>query len=753
MTRFGRADSAFCTDHHGAIRGRAVGADTGAGGPPRVRLIYHFPVYACRNVNDTEPDSMVAAMSKAALEDSDQRTHRDYRALSWTLQSLSDDVELEPFLEGIVDALATTRHDRTSYDEPIRRLMQNGEAQLLQRVDQFIWCSQSRTLTPETLTRRQLIALKCLWAMATIPAKDSTLLLVDQRDPIELEPLRLDHLHFSLCAGDYRKTALSPVVHEHEVSAHAVLRLNALLRALHTVEKTVTFLKDALRSSWEENPPLLTYTSCHLVPLYILEPLRALVDSPSWNDPHLPKFGVYQAPPPWKLMTDISPLENCITKNLPEHSLPFAECLDELDSLHPKLIHMGHEHFLDFIVYAARLGSPPYQFHETKYLLSSWFAKYEVVPVPAEKTAKYSDAFKTVMDYQCRVHASYQPHVDIILATLLQCLSDFQKSSPDSNVTLPNNLSRYLSQPYFDRFESYVLQNCDKSWLCSCLTMELTTKPPYGRSESAQEILRAMWEVAATMGSPARTPRLPFSGHTPSRCMLEALHEIPDQPETISLVPLLQTTIVNDGFNPLPDIQDGSRLSNFQMHVVVLARFIHQASTFHSPPYRMQETMSIITGFKPPFDFEVLNSVCPSQQLNFAKGWKTALERDSPKEFHVTMVEAIATCPLLQMYWDRVYTEVVEVEVRNRSRSWLSGSRNALSGSSQMANRSVTSVTSIASTRPCREIGNNGDIQWLGICLPTFPPPLVAIGYHSAEKLTNYTRNLEFELATELEPQ
>ncbi|KAK7046253.1 hypothetical protein R3P38DRAFT_3420860 [Favolaschia claudopus] len=32
-TRFGRADSAFCTDHQGAIRGRAVGAGTGAGGP------------------------------------------------------------------------------------------------------------------------------------------------------------------------------------------------------------------------------------------------------------------------------------------------------------------------------------------------------------------------------------------------------------------------------------------------------------------------------------------------------------------------------------------------------------------------------------------------------------------------------------------------------------------------------------------------------------------------------------------------
>ncbi|KAK6969330.1 hypothetical protein R3P38DRAFT_765881, partial [Favolaschia claudopus] len=439
------------------------------------------------------PTSLVDAMNKAALENSVQRAHRDYRALSWTLGSLSDDVELEPFLEGIVHALASTEYSRSPYNEPIRWLLQNRILRL-ERVQEFLYHCESKILPLETQTRRQLIALKALWAMAIIPAKDPTNHWLGP-NPIQLIPLWLNRFHFVCVAAG--PTQLPQVVHGHQLSAHAMLRLNVFLTAMGTVDKTVGFLNDYQRRTREGNPLFTIVTSQsiqELIPQYILEPLHALLVSPLWTDRRLHEFGIPRTE--WDMNWDIIPLRNCIlwdSTGTSNRAQWLAECLASLNSLRQRLIRMGHEHFLDFMVCAARLESPPYEFHRTECMLSGNLV-YRETTFPTTTTTLYSEACAIIVNYHCRVHKSYQPYIDTILVTLLKSLAKFKKTSPNSGIHWPTSLARYISQPFFDRTESHVLRYCDKWWLCRCLTMDLASAGD--RAESTERIIGAIWDIA-----------------------------------------------------------------------------------------------------------------------------------------------------------------------------------------------------------------------------------------------------------------
>ncbi|KAJ7936816.1 hypothetical protein B0H13DRAFT_2649265 [Mycena leptocephala] len=76
-------------------------------------------------------ETMVEAMFHTAMQTSQQR---DYKALVWTMKSLADDVELEPFVEAIPDILWGPHGQRYAYQEHIRALIRNPDVQLLNRV-------------------------------------------------------------------------------------------------------------------------------------------------------------------------------------------------------------------------------------------------------------------------------------------------------------------------------------------------------------------------------------------------------------------------------------------------------------------------------------------------------------------------------------------------------------------------------------------------------------------------------------------
>jgi hypothetical protein len=107
-------------------------------------------------VNLSQNKTMVEAMIHRASEYSLARRERDYRALVWTLRSLADDVELEPFVETLPDVLWSHRGQRHTYSDHIRRLVNHPEVQLCSRIDSLYGSCFNGILSAEVSQRRKI---------------------------------------------------------------------------------------------------------------------------------------------------------------------------------------------------------------------------------------------------------------------------------------------------------------------------------------------------------------------------------------------------------------------------------------------------------------------------------------------------------------------------------------------------------------------------------------------------------------------
>ncbi|KAJ7914295.1 hypothetical protein B0H13DRAFT_1873121 [Mycena leptocephala] len=84
--------------------------------------------------DSSSTETMVEAMAHRAMELSPAHTARDSRALVWTVKSLADDTELEPFIEAIPDVLWGPSHRRYAYEGHIQKLMRNPDLLLQSRI-------------------------------------------------------------------------------------------------------------------------------------------------------------------------------------------------------------------------------------------------------------------------------------------------------------------------------------------------------------------------------------------------------------------------------------------------------------------------------------------------------------------------------------------------------------------------------------------------------------------------------------------
>ncbi|KAJ7167621.1 hypothetical protein C8R46DRAFT_1093627 [Mycena filopes] len=85
-------------------------------------------------------ETMMKAMFHAAAEPSTERTGREYRALVWTMGSLADNSELEPFIQGIADR----------YEEHIRNLVRDPKVYLLDRIANLLDSCTTTILSPDS---------------------------------------------------------------------------------------------------------------------------------------------------------------------------------------------------------------------------------------------------------------------------------------------------------------------------------------------------------------------------------------------------------------------------------------------------------------------------------------------------------------------------------------------------------------------------------------------------------------------------
>ncbi|KAJ7284470.1 hypothetical protein C8J57DRAFT_693369 [Mycena rebaudengoi] len=116
--------------------------------------------------------TLVAMMNQHATERSPQRDDRDGRAIVWTLKSLTDNDELQPFVEALPDLIWGPNGRRHMYDAMINMLLADRNIRLVQRIEGLLQSCDYGLLRPEHEMLRRIACIKALWAIAYFLASD-----------------------------------------------------------------------------------------------------------------------------------------------------------------------------------------------------------------------------------------------------------------------------------------------------------------------------------------------------------------------------------------------------------------------------------------------------------------------------------------------------------------------------------------------------------------------------------------------------
>ncbi|KAJ7790517.1 hypothetical protein B0H14DRAFT_3569389 [Mycena olivaceomarginata] len=158
--------------------------------------------------------STVDAMTHEATADSDTRASRDYRALRWTVKSLIDDEQLQPFVHCIPGLLqdehpAKRSSARNRYKEHITALIRDRDIQLYVRIEGML--RSARLAGPEyqvagpaarSAKQRQYICFRAIWAIAQM----------DIRSPVITDSALIQAAYKSEADSGYVQQYMLPLV-------------------------------------------------------------------------------------------------------------------------------------------------------------------------------------------------------------------------------------------------------------------------------------------------------------------------------------------------------------------------------------------------------------------------------------------------------------------------------------------------------------------------------------------------------------
>ncbi|KAJ7145556.1 hypothetical protein C8R44DRAFT_655501 [Mycena epipterygia] len=137
-----------------------------------LKTLWQHPHTPSDATGDEQPPlqekSMVEAMFRTATERSEEQLARDYKALVWTMKSLADDQELEPFVEAIPDVLWGPKARRYTYEDQIRRLLNNPDVELQSRIQHLFDSCKTGILSVKDSKRRRIACCKALWVIASL---------------------------------------------------------------------------------------------------------------------------------------------------------------------------------------------------------------------------------------------------------------------------------------------------------------------------------------------------------------------------------------------------------------------------------------------------------------------------------------------------------------------------------------------------------------------------------------------------------
>ncbi|KAJ7367217.1 hypothetical protein DFH08DRAFT_1072546 [Mycena albidolilacea] len=174
------------------------------------------------------PTSLIAVMNQHATECSPQRDDRDGRAIVWTLKSLTDNNELQPFVEALPDLIWGPNGRQHMYDAMIYMLLADRNIQLIQRIESLLQSCDSGLLRSDHEMWRRIACIKALWAIAYFLASDAS---TQKTFPMfNTNSLSSQHLHSN------------PEVHLYSVSASAVVQWIGFCAVSQLIQEVLAML-------------------------------------------------------------------------------------------------------------------------------------------------------------------------------------------------------------------------------------------------------------------------------------------------------------------------------------------------------------------------------------------------------------------------------------------------------------------------------------------------------------------------------
>ncbi|KAJ6466138.1 hypothetical protein C8R47DRAFT_1224082 [Mycena vitilis] len=117
--------------------------------------------------------TMVEVMARDATQESGDRNKRDNRAIVWTLRSLSDYEELEPFVEALPDLVLGATQIRTK-NNMLNMLLDTPDIRLISRIEDLLHSCDIGLLSASAMGRRRMTCIKALWAITDFVAQDAS---------------------------------------------------------------------------------------------------------------------------------------------------------------------------------------------------------------------------------------------------------------------------------------------------------------------------------------------------------------------------------------------------------------------------------------------------------------------------------------------------------------------------------------------------------------------------------------------------
>jgi hypothetical protein len=106
---------------------------------------------------------------------SPERTQRDHMALRWTMESLTEASELEPFVDGISGFITSEDVDGVSVLVPLLRTGYNDLSDLNYRIMRLLsTCYENEKLDPITRQRRAVACLTAIWSLVNHTPSSTT---------------------------------------------------------------------------------------------------------------------------------------------------------------------------------------------------------------------------------------------------------------------------------------------------------------------------------------------------------------------------------------------------------------------------------------------------------------------------------------------------------------------------------------------------------------------------------------------------